>query len=96
VYTGIVAFEWDPHKALANFRKHGVHFSEALSVFNDEYGVTVVDDESDPEEQRFVTVGMGLKGRVLVVVYSYRGAAIRIVSARTATRSERRQYEEHR
>jgi uncharacterized DUF497 family protein len=91
-----VAFEWDPHKALANFRKHGVRFSKALSVFNDEYAITVVDDESDLEEQRSVTIGMGLKGQVLVVVYSYRGEAIRIISARTAARSERRQYEEQR
>ncbi|MGA3136204.1 MAG: BrnT family toxin [Terracidiphilus sp.] len=89
-------FDWDLQKAEANFRKHGVRFSEALPVFEDDYAITITDDESDPDEQRFVSMGMGVKGRVLVVVYSYRGENIRILSARPAESHERSQYEESR
>lgn len=88
--------EWDVRKAEANFKKHGVRFSEALPVFEDDYAITITDDESDPLEQRFVSMGMGVKGRVLVVVYSYRGRNIRIISARVAEAQERNQYEEAR
>jgi len=96
MYTRSVSFEWDPNKAIANARKHGVQFSEALSVFDDDSAITLIDDESDLREQRFVTLGMGLKGRVLVVVYCYNGDNIRIISARTAERAEREQYEAQR
>jgi uncharacterized DUF497 family protein len=96
MYTKLVAFEWDPNKALMNARKHGVQFSEAISVFGDDDAITIVDDESDSDEQRLVTLGMGLKGRVLVVVYCYNGDDIRIISARTAERPEREQYEAQR
>ncbi len=88
--------KWVPNKAAANVRKHGVQFSEALGVFSDDHAITIQDDESDPVEQRFMTLGMGIKGRVLVVVYCYRGEKIRIISARTAGRSEREQYETRR
>jgi hypothetical protein len=88
--------EWDVRKAEANFKKHGVRFSEALPVFEDDYAITITDNESDPLEQRFVSMGMGVKGRVLVVVYSYRGRNIRIISARPAEAQERSQYEEAR
>jgi uncharacterized DUF497 family protein len=89
-------FEWDVRKAESNFRKHGVRFSEAEPVFEDEYAITITDDESDPDEQRFVSIGIGVKERVLVVVYSYRGRKIRIISARLAEAHERSQYEESR
>jgi uncharacterized DUF497 family protein len=85
--------EWDPHKAAENFRKHGVRFSEAEPVFVDDYSVTNTDDESDPHELRYVSIGTGIKGRVLVVVYCYRGSKIRIISARPAEAHERKQYE---
>jgi uncharacterized protein len=85
--------EWDARKAEANFRKHGVHFSEAVPVFNDDEAITITDDESDPDEERFVSIGMGAKGRVLVAVYIYRGKNIRIISARVAGAYERSQYE---
>jgi hypothetical protein len=88
--------EWDLRKAEVNYRKHGVRFSESLPVFEDDYAITITDDESDPDEQRFVSMGMGVKGRVLVVVYSYRGRRIRIISARLAEPHERSQYEESR
>jgi uncharacterized protein len=73
-----------------------VQFSEALSIFDDDSAITIIDDESDLGERRFVTIGIGLKGRVLVVVYCYIGDNIRIISARTAERAEREQYEEKR
>jgi uncharacterized DUF497 family protein len=88
--------EWDPHKAAANFRKHGVRFSEAEPVFADDYADTIPDDESDPNELRFLPIGTGLKGRVLVMAYCYRDSKIRIISARPAEAHERRQYEENR
>jgi uncharacterized DUF497 family protein len=88
-----VSFEWHPGKAETNFRKHGVRFAESIAVFADDYAITITDDESDPGEQRFVSVGMGAGGRVLVVVYSYRGMAIRIISARAAEPHEQSQYE---
>ena len=96
MYTGVVSFEWDPDKAATNVRKHGVQFSEALGVFSDDYAITINDDESDPHEQRFVSLGMGVKERILVVVYCYSGENIRIISARTPGRPEREQYEAQR
>jgi len=87
-------FEWDARKAEANYKKHGVRFAESLPVFEDEEAITITDEDSDPHEVRFVTMGSGAKGRVLVVVYCYRGKKIRIISARVATPRERRQYEE--
>jgi len=91
-----MGFEWDPRKAEGNFKKHGVRFAESLPVFEDDHALTVTDDESDPGEQRFVSMGVGAKGRVLVVIYSYRGKRIRIISARLAEAHERSQYEESR
>jgi uncharacterized protein len=89
-----VDFEWDPNKAVSNLRKHGVRFAEAATVFEDGAMLTMPDDE--PDEERFVALGMGSMGRILVVVYTIRGDRIRIVSARKATRQERSQYEKRR
>jgi len=89
-----MAFEWDVRKAETNYRKHGIHFSESLPVFEDDYAITIIDEESDPHEQRFVSIGTGVKGRVLVVVYTYRGSNIRIISARLAEARERGDYED--
>jgi hypothetical protein len=88
--------EWNPRKDESNFRKHGVRFAEAEPIFEDDFAITSMDDESDPHEVRFVSMGTGLKGRVLLVVYCYRGKKIRIISARPAETHERRQYEEQR
>ena len=77
-------------------RKHGVRFSEAVGVFSDDYAITMNDDESDPHERRFLILGMGIKGRILAVVYCYSSENVRIISARTASRPEREQYEAHR
>jgi len=90
-----VGFEWDPEKARINFRKHdGIRFEEAREVFDDPYAITISDNLSDENEQRFVAIGMGARGRVLVVVYAWRGAAVRIISARLAAAHERADYEE--
>jgi uncharacterized DUF497 family protein len=86
-----VKVEWDSRKAAANLRKHGVDFADAATVLNDELSLTISDDESD--EERFVTVGMDALGRVLLVVYTWRGERPRLISARKATPRERRQYE---
>jgi uncharacterized DUF497 family protein len=92
-----VDFQWDDDsKAGSNFRKHGVRMPEAIPVFDDPYAITITDDESDPGEQRFVTLGMGVAGRLLVVVYSWRGENIRIISARAAEGHERAEYEAER
>jgi uncharacterized DUF497 family protein len=89
-------FDWELSKAESNYRKHGVRFPECLPVFEDDYAITVTDQESDPGEMRFASIGMGVKGRVLVVIYTYRGANIRIISSRLAEPHERTQYEERR
>ncbi len=85
-------YEWDPGKAATNLQKHGVSFADAVSVFSDEFALTTADDFAD--EERFVTLGTDAFGRLLVVVYTWRGEQIiRIISARKATRHERTQYE---
>lgn len=83
--------EWDPRKARANLRKHGVDFADAATVFEDELAMTITDERH--AEDRFVTLGMDALGRLLVVTYTWRRERIRIISARKATRGERRQYE---
>jgi uncharacterized DUF497 family protein len=88
-----VNFEWDDDgKAGLNFRKHGVRMPEAIPAFDDPYAITIEDDESEPNERRFVTLGMGAMGRLLVVVYAWRGENIRIISARPAEPHERAEY----
>jgi uncharacterized DUF497 family protein len=89
-------FEWDVRKAEENFEKHGVRSSEALPVFDDDHAITIADDESDSGEQRYISIGMGLKAWILVVVYCWREKNIRIISARMADAHESRQYEEPR
>jgi uncharacterized DUF497 family protein len=83
--------QWDPEKAAANLRKHGVDFADAETALRDEMAMTVQDD--DPEGERFVTLGLDALGRLLVVVYEWRDDDVRLISARKATRAERRQYE---
>ena len=84
-------FEWDPDKARANLRKHGVDFADAATVFDDPLAVTISDERA--EEPRFVTIGSDAEGRLLVVVFVWRGVSIRVISARRASRRERGQYE---
>jgi uncharacterized DUF497 family protein len=86
----IMRYQWDKKKATSNFRKHGIYFADAVSVFADELAVTIKDDCL--EERRWVTLGRDLFGRILVVVYCWRGDEIRIISARKARAKERQQY----
>ncbi|NJP21027.1 MAG: BrnT family toxin [Hydrococcus sp. CRU_1_1] len=76
---------------MINLQKHGVDFADAVSIFADPAALTIMDEH--PDEDRFVTLGMNAFGQLLVVVYTWRGDNIRIISARQATKSERRQYE---
>ncbi len=90
-----MGYEWDPVKADANFAKHGVRFSEAVLALEDDFALTMRDSFSEGEE-RWVTLGMDAQGKLLVVIYAWRGRNIRVISARPASRRERRQYEEQR
>ena len=87
-----MVYQWNRDKAAASLRKHGIDFADAVSVFSDDLALTIPDERFD--EERFVTIGLDGFGRVLVVVYTLRGKAIRIISARKASRQERQQYEE--
>ena len=84
--------EFDPKKSATNLMKHGVSFAEAESVFYDPLGLTCEDGEAHGEA-RFVTIGLGGAARILTVVWTYRGENVRLISAREATRNERRAYE---
>jgi uncharacterized DUF497 family protein len=85
-------FEYDPAKATANLRKHGVSFADAEGALLDPLALTIEDIDS-VGEKRYVTVGLGSAGDVLVVVYTERGGGCRLISARRATRKERKTYE---
>ena len=89
-YNILMSIEWDPRKAAANSRKHGVSFEDASAVLYDEFALTVEDPHRD--EERFATLGLDAIGRLVVVVYTWRGETIRVISARRATARERRAY----
>jgi uncharacterized protein len=92
--TGDMHFEWDPDKAARNFAKHGVHFADAVAVLEDDLGLTIRDTYFENEE-RWITIGMDILGRLLAVIYTWRAERIRLISARPATPHERRQYEDN-
>ena len=85
--------EWDPGKAAANLKKHGVGFLEASTVFADPLEVTIPDPEHSEGEARFLSVGLSADARLLVVAYTEREGTIRIIHARVAAPKERRAYE---
>lgn len=89
-------FAWSRAKATANERKHGVSFAEAITLFGDALSLTVFDPDHSDAEDRFITMGMSTAGRLLVVVHSDRDDQVRIISAREATRRERKDYENER
>jgi uncharacterized protein len=91
-----VVIEWDPRKAAANLRKHGVSFHEAGSVLGDPLSTTYPDPEHSLDELRYITVGSSAAGRILVVAHTDRADTVRLISARRATSRERRFYEEGR
>jgi uncharacterized DUF497 family protein len=86
-------FEWDENKAEKNERKHGVTFDEAESVFYDPRSLTIPDPDHSETELRFIDIGMSNYDRILVVVYTERDDRIRLISARSASRKERKLYE---
>lgn len=90
----MITFEWDPVKAKANLKKHGVSFEEAQSVFYDEFAVQFFDGEHSSEEERFLMLGMSVEANLLIVCHCERsdGSVIRIISARKATRKEQAFY----
>lgn len=98
--ASIVRFEWDPSKAAANARKHGVSFEQACEVFVDECALSLFDKKHSRDEDRWVTIGQVGPRQILVVVHTYRPVGeteiVRIISVRKATRKERQQYRKRR
>jgi uncharacterized DUF497 family protein len=90
-----LVFAWDNEKASENVRKHGISFEEALTVFGDPLSITIEDVYHGVGEVRMLTMGYSNYPRFLVVVHTDRGNIVRIISARLATRRERRTYEEN-
>ncbi|MFL5410605.1 MAG: BrnT family toxin [Myxococcales bacterium] len=86
-------FEWDPNKAKRNRAKHGVSFEDAATAFGDPLSLTIFDPDHSEHEDRFILVGSTSGGRLVVVAHTERGGVVRIVSARVATKQERRTYE---
>jgi len=91
----MLLFEWDPDKAKENLEIHGVSFDEAGTAFRDTLSLTIYDPLHSEEEDRFVLMGNSHKDRLLVVVHTVRGDNIRLISARKASKKERKQYEEN-
>ncbi|MGH9352300.1 MAG: BrnT family toxin [Terriglobia bacterium] len=88
-------FKWSSEKAKINFKKHGISFEDATTVFGDPLSITIEDPvHSSVGDERFMTLGRSRKGRLLVVVHSEKEGFMRIISARRTTPSERRNYEE--
>lgn len=87
-------FEWNPDKANLNLKKHGVSFNEASTVFNDPLSITFPDPDHSFGEERYVIIGVSSASRILIVSHTDRSDRIRIISAREATRNERRFYED--
>ncbi len=91
----MLLFEWDSDKARKNREIHDVSFDEASTAFNDTLSLTIHDPLHSEEEDRFILIGNSYKNRLLVVVHTERGNKIRIISARKATKKERKHYEEN-
>jgi hypothetical protein len=87
-------FEWDPEKAEKNTSKHEVGFEEACSVFDDPLFITVLDEEHSTDEERYITIGLSNRKRLLLVAHAERNNRIRIISARKATKNEEKFYQE--
>lgn len=88
-------FDWDKEKARINFKKHGVSFEEASTVFGDPLSLLMNDPDHSIEEERYILLGMSLNNRLLVVSFAERPPFTRIISVRHATRKERGEYEEN-
>ena len=88
------SFEWDPLKAKNNLLKHQVTFEEASSIFNDPQFITFLDDEHSTNEERYISIGISNRNRVLMVGHTERKDKVRIISARKATDNEEKFYQE--
>jgi len=91
----MLLFEWDSTKARKNIKIHGVSFDEASTAFRDILSLTIYDPLHSDEEDRLILIGNSYKNRLLVVIHTKRGDKIRIISARKATKNEKKQYEEN-
>ena len=91
----MLLFEWDAEKAKKNIKIHRVPFDEASTAFGDPLSLTIYDPLHSDEETRYILIGSSYKDHILVVIHTERKNNIRIISARTATKSEPRQYEEN-
>ena len=89
-----LSFEWDARKAKSNLAKHGVSFEEASTVFGDSWSLTIPDPAHSQVEERAIVLGQSHQRKLLVVVHTERGESIRFISARRASRQERKKYEE--
>ena len=90
-----MTFEWDEAKAAANLAKHGVSFDEAKTVFDDPLYVDFYDPDHSVGEPRYIIIGTSRQGRLLILSYTERNSAIRLISARELTSTEREAYEEN-
>lgn len=90
-----MSYRWDPKKSASNFRKHGIDFADAVGALEDDWALTIKHQYIEGED-RFATIGTDLLGRVIVVIYTYRNEDIRVISARKATKRERKYYERKR
>ncbi len=88
-----MTFQWNPDKANSNAKKHGVSFEEATTIFGDPLAVTILDPDHSVGEFRFLTTGQSRLQRFLVVAHTEREGEVRLISARLATRQEKRRYE---
>lgn len=91
-----IRYEWGPGKAESDAKKHGVSFTEAVTVFADILSMSYYDPDHSEEEDRFITIGLARSGELLVIGHTDREDRIRIITARRATRRERKLYEESR
>ena len=88
-------FEWDDEKASNNIKKHDVSFEEGTTIFNDPLIATILDPDHSKDEERYVSIGISVQRRLLVVVHTEREERIRLISCRKATSAERKFYEKN-
>ena len=89
-------FDWNPEKAASNLKKHEVSFEEAATVFDDPAFITLLDEAHSHSEERYLTIGLSASNRLLLIAHAERAGKVRLISARKATKNERRFYEEDR
>lgn len=88
-------FEWDNEKAFSNLKKHDVSFEEGATIFNDPLIITIFDPDHSEHEERYISIGISVQGKLLVVVHTEREERIRLISCRKATSAERKTYEKN-